>query len=136
ERRMRQSEPNPGRRSGDKKNRPENPIWDTAAKLTKEKSVDREHKTSAALEALGRSLQQFTKPSKNAPHPPQPSKPLPGPTQHQTPVRRTEPPAPAASQIPKPAPKIPAPKTIELPKLSHPAATPPTPAKGKSLGHL
>lgn len=62
ERRVRQVEPNPGRRNADKKKpaKHENPIWDTVNALRKERINETANKTGDALEALTKSFNRST----------------------------------------------------------------------------
>lgn len=136
ERRLRQVEPNPGRRSTDKPARPakhENPIWDTVSKMTSEKLQESVSRTNKALESLSKTLQESVvkTPLANKPQP-----------------VKTE--AKPAAVPPSPAPKIETPKQVVPPSLPKPAPQPnpqpikhepikiPQPANVKEidLGHL
>jgi hypothetical protein len=69
ERRQRQTENHPHRRSTDKKPeriekpkpKTENPVWDTVSKLSQDKLKNKVQKTTAALESLSKSLEQSLK---------------------------------------------------------------------------
>ncbi|HYE22387.1 MAG TPA: type IV secretion system DNA-binding domain-containing protein [Verrucomicrobiae bacterium] len=68
ERRTRQTDSHPHRRASDKhqeknvqKSKAENPVWDTVSKLSADKVKEKAEKTAAALESLGKTLEQALK---------------------------------------------------------------------------
>lgn len=103
ERRIKNIEPNPGRRSGDKPKKHENPIWETVTKLTSEKVKESKEKTTQALESLSKSLQksvskEFQKPA--------PAPKVKAPEPHRHVARETKPePKSAHKHEPKLEPK-------------------------------
>ncbi len=91
ERRIRQQEPNPGRRQIDQKKPADNPVWETVNKLTAEKMTERVEKATSALADLSKSLEE----SLNRPQP------QPQPQAEQT---APKPPVPVPPPPPAPAP--------------------------------
>lgn len=128
ERRIRQVEPHPGRRSTDKPSRPakhENPIWDTVSKIATEKLQERVSRTNKALESLSKTLQNSVTKTPLTNKAPKPEPVRPEPQKNEQPSA----PVPARAQTPKqevPKPQSAIPEARPVPQ-SAPKFTPPEP---------